>query len=153
MKRNMFSWVRDTISSSRKKPIPLLSSPSIQLMGISVKELISDSQLQAKGMQLVAQRVDTAASVSLMDLSVEAECFGSEIRTSDDEVPTVVGSIVVIRNKALKCRQLVCGRAQFTLTQLKKLSSLFRTDRFCRVIGPFSLASPYRCERHICILL
>ncbi|MGI6582665.1 MAG: uroporphyrinogen decarboxylase family protein [bacterium] len=144
MKRNMFSWVRDTISSSRKKPIPLLSSPSIQLMGISVKELISDSQLQAKGMQLVAQRVDTAASVSLMDLSVEAECFGSEIRTSDDEVPTVVGSIVVDKEqaKALQVPAISTGRAQIYLDAIEKAVKLIQ-DRpvFAGVIGPFSLAS------------
>lgn len=34
---------------------------------------------------MVADRVDSATSVSLMDLSVEAECFGSTIRYSDDE--------------------------------------------------------------------
>ena len=45
-------------------------------------------------MRLVAQRTDAAAAVSLMDLSVEAECFGSAIRVSDREVPTVVGRIV-----------------------------------------------------------
>lgn len=30
-------------------------------------------------MKLVADRLDAAASVSLMDLSVEAECFGAQI--------------------------------------------------------------------------
>ena len=44
--------------------------------------------------KLVADRVPSAAAVSLMDLSVEAECFGSQIRFSDDEVPTVVGALV-----------------------------------------------------------
>ena len=63
-------------------------------MGISVKELIADASAQARGMKLVAQRTDSAATVSLMDLSVEAECFGAEIRVSEDEVPTVVGSVV-----------------------------------------------------------
>lgn len=69
-------------------------------MGISVRELISSSDAQARGMQLVAQRTDAAASVSLMDLSVEAECFGSAIRVSDEEVPTVVGSIVSTEEEA-----------------------------------------------------
>lgn len=42
-------------------------------------------------MKLVAERTDSLAFVSLMDLSLEAECFGSTIRVSDDEVPTVIG--------------------------------------------------------------
>ena len=60
-------------------------------MGISVKDLIGDVGVQAKGMKLVAERTDSLAFVSLMDLSLEAECFGSTIRVSDDEVPTVIG--------------------------------------------------------------
>ena len=69
-------------------------------MGITVRDLISSSDHQAQGMKLVADRVPSAASVSLMDLSVEAECFGSTIRVSDDEVPTVIGSIVSDEDEA-----------------------------------------------------
>ena len=94
MKRNMKQWVADTIAAPVKQPLPVLSFPAVQLMGITVRDLISSSDHQAQGMKLVADRVPSAASVSLMDLSVEAECFGSTIRVSDDEVPTVIGSIV-----------------------------------------------------------
>lgn len=70
MNRNMKQWAADMIASPVKRPLPLLSFPCIQLMNISVKELVSSSELQAKGMKLVADRVPSAASVSLMDLSV-----------------------------------------------------------------------------------
>ena len=69
-------------------------------MGISVRELISDSEAQARGMALVAERTDAAAAVSLMDLSLEAECFGATIRVSDDEVPTVTGALVTDEDEA-----------------------------------------------------
>ena len=69
----MKQWLEELYRAPVKKPMPILSFPAVQLMGISVRELISDSDAQARGMQLVAQRVDSAASVSLMDLSVEAE--------------------------------------------------------------------------------
>ena len=94
MKREMRKWLEELRTAPVKKAMPILSFPAVQLLGISVKELISDSDRQAKGMQLVAQRTDAAAAVSLMDLSVEAECFGSTIRVSDEEVPTVTGRIV-----------------------------------------------------------
>ena len=71
--------------------MPILSFPAVQKLGITVAELISNKDRQAEGMKYVADHTDSAASVSMMDLSVEAECFGAEIRVSDDEVPTVVG--------------------------------------------------------------
>lgn len=100
MKRNMKQWLNELYESEVKKPLPILSFPAVQLMGITVKELISDSAKQAEGMKRVAERTDAAASVSLMDLSVEAECFGASIRVSDDEVPTVVGTLVSDEDEA-----------------------------------------------------
>ena len=94
MKRNMKQWVQEVLDAPVKRAMPVLSFPAIQLMDITVRDLISSSDLQSKGMKMVADRVPAAAAVSLMDLSVEAECFGSQIRFSDDEVPTVVGALV-----------------------------------------------------------
>ena len=87
-KYNMSSWVDSLKGVHEKKPIPVLSFPCVSLLGITVRELISDSELQAKGMKAVADRTDAAASVSFMDLSVEAECFGAKVLFSETEVPT-----------------------------------------------------------------
>ena len=92
MKRDMKRWLEEWQAAPVKKAFPVLSFPAIQLMGINVKDLISDAGAQAKGMKLVAERTDSVASVSLMDLSVEAECFGAKIRVSEDEVPTGRGA-------------------------------------------------------------
>ena len=100
MKRDMKAWLEALRDAPVKKAMPVLSFPAVQLMGITVRELISSAEAQAEAMELVAKRTDAAASVSLMDLSVEAECFGSEIRFSDEEVPTVVGSIVTTEEEA-----------------------------------------------------
>lgn len=143
MKRNMRQWVADNIASPKKKPVPVLSFPSIQLMGITVRRLISSSESQARGMKLIADRVDAGASVSLMDLSVEAECFGSEIRVSDNEVPTVVGSIVgdMDEAKALAIPAVGAGRTGIYVDAIRRAAEEI-TDRpvFAGVIGPFSLA-------------
>ena len=64
MKRNMKQWVADNIHTGIKKPLPILSFPSVQLMGISVRELINDSSLQAEGMKRIADRVDSAAAAN-----------------------------------------------------------------------------------------
>ena len=143
VKRNMRQWIDNLRDAPTKKALPILSFPAIQLMGISVKDLISSSDTQARGMQLVAERTDAAASVSLMDLSVEAECFGSTIRYFDDEVPTVVGSIVSTEEeaRALPVPPVGAGRTGIYIEAIEKAASWI-TDRpvFAGVIGPFSLA-------------
>ena len=94
MKYNMKNWLSEVMTAKEKKAFPVLSFPCVSLLGITVKELISNSNLQAKGMKLVADNTDSQASVSFMDLSVEAECFGATISVSDGEVPTVRGRII-----------------------------------------------------------
>ena len=150
MKRNMYAWIEDQKAATAKKALPVLSFPSVQLLGITVRELINDSDLQAKGMKAVADRVPTAAAVSLMDLSLEAECFGSKIRVSDEEVPTVVGSLIdaeldederLEQAKALAVPAVGAGRTQIYIDAIEKAVGLI-TDRpvLAGVIGPFSLA-------------
>lgn len=143
MKCNMKQWVADMINSPVKKGMPILSFPAIQKMGITVKDLISSSELQARGMQIIAENTDAAASVSLMDLSVEAECFGSVIRVSDEEVPTVIGSVVNSEEDAdaLEIPEIGAGRTSIYIEAIEKAAGLI-TDRpiLAGAIGPFSLA-------------
>ncbi len=144
MTRNMKQWAQELMAAPVKKPLPLLSFPCVQLMDITVQQLISDSALQAKGMKLVADRVKAAASVSLMDLSVEAEAFGSNIHISEDEVPTVVGAIVSDEDEAsaLEIPKVGAGRTGLCVEALRQ-AALEITDRpvLAGVIGPYSLAS------------
>lgn len=143
MKRNMKQWVADMMASPVKKAMPVLSFPAIQLMNVTVKELISSSDLQAEGMAKVAARTNAAAAVSLMDLSLEAECFGSKIRFSDEEVPTVIGSIVSseAEAEALAVPEIGAGRTGIYIEAIEKAVQLI-TDRpiLAGAIGPFSLA-------------
>lgn len=143
MKQNMAQWLDGLKAAQVKKAMPVLSFPAIQLMGISVRELISNSALQAEGMYRIAARTDSLASVSLMDLSLEAEAFGSTIRVSDDEVPTVVGRIIESEEDAdnLAVPQIGAGRTGIYLDAIRKALEKI-TDRpvFAGTIGSFSLA-------------
>ena len=143
MHYNMKDWVKATIANPAKKPLPLLSFPCVSLMNVSVKELISSSDLQAQGMHAVTQRVDSAASVSLMDLSVEAECFGAHTHFSDDEVPTVLGALITDEEEAnaLEIPKVGAARSGLYIEAIEKAAKLI-TDRpiLAGIIGPFSLA-------------
>lgn len=140
---NMKNWIEDVKNSPVKKPMPILSFPSVKLLDISVKELINDSELQSEGMSLIAKRVDAAAAVSMMDLSVEAEAFGSTIKFYDNEVPSVIGEIIKDEKdaKALKIPKVGDGRTGIYIDAIGKAVKKI-TDRpvFAGVIGPFSLA-------------
>lgn len=151
MKRNMNQWTQEMLSAKVKKAMPVLSFPSIQLLGITVQDLISDSELQARGMKAVADRTPRAGgAVSLMDLSLEAECFGAPIRVSDDEVPTVIGPVLsmdqdederLAQAEAMEVPEIGAGRTQIYIDAMEKAVALIE-DRpvFAGVIGPFSLA-------------
>ncbi|MBR4079515.1 MAG: uroporphyrinogen decarboxylase family protein [Christensenellaceae bacterium] len=143
MKRNMKEWVAEVIAAQVKKPMPLLSFPCISLMDITVSELIADSEAQARGLKAVADRVSAGAAVSLMDLSVEAECFGSEIRLSGDEVPTVVGAVITDMDEAqaMEVPEVGSCRTGIYIDAIAKAAQMI-TDRpvFAGVIGPYSLA-------------
>ena len=91
---DMKQWIQDQINAPVKKAMPVLTFPAAEMMGITTKELIYSSELQADAMKYIHDHTDMAAVLAFMDLSVEAEAFGSDIRYSDNEVPTVVGSII-----------------------------------------------------------
>lgn len=144
MKRDMMKWVDEILAAEQKKGFLILSFPAIQKMGITVKELISSSDLQAEAMKIVAESTpDASAAVSMMDLSLEAEAFGAEVRFFDDEVPTVTGSIVNSEEEAdaLEVPEIGAGRTQIYIDAIEKAVDLIQ-DRpvFAGVIGPFSLA-------------
>jgi len=143
MNRNMKKWLSDLVCSKTKKALPILSFPCVSLLDITVSELIKDSARQAEGMKLIAEHTNSAASVSLMDLSVEAECFGAEVRFSDSEVPTVTGRLVndMDEAEALEVPAVGSARSGIYIDAIGRACELI-TDRpvFAGMIGPFSLA-------------
>lgn len=132
------------ILENKSKTIPILSFPSVQLLGISVKELISDAQMQVKGMQAILQRCHVGASLNMMDLSVEAEAFGAAIRTSDDEVPVVVQGIITDIEQAadIVVPSLEKGRCSLYIDAVRSAKQVIcDVPVLCGCIGPYSLAS------------
>ncbi|MBQ3079226.1 MAG: uroporphyrinogen decarboxylase family protein [Clostridia bacterium] len=140
---HMNQWVQSLIGRTPRRGMPVLSFPSISLMNITVRELIESPDKQAEGMKRIADLTDSLASVSMMDLSVEAEAFGSAVHISDDEVPTVTGAIISSEEEAasLAVPAIGAGRTGRYIKAIQKAKSLI-TDRpvFAGVIGPFSLA-------------
>jgi len=138
---NMKRWLQD--APSLHKAMPILSYPGVQLIGESVNDLVHNGALQVKCMRAVAERWDTLAAVSLMDLSVEAEAFGSPVRFSSGEVPTVTAAIIGEGDdpEALAVPKVGVGRTREYIAAIAGAAKCI-TDRpvFAGSIGPFSLA-------------
>ncbi len=129
--------------NNKGKTVPILSFPSTQLLGISVKELISSAEMQAKGMKVICDRGNMGASLNMMDLSVEAEAFGAKIRFSDNEIPNVEKGIIDDINDAenIVVPSVGAGRtAVFIEGVIKAKEEIIDIPVFCGVIGPYSLA-------------
>ena len=145
MKFNMKEWVESTISSDKKQAIPVLSFPAVQLLGINVRELISDSEAQANGMIAIAKRYPSGACVSMMDLSVEAECFGADIEVLDDEIPRIVSTVVSSMEDAenLPVPAVGTARSGRYIEAVRKVAEQVN-DRpvFAGTIGPFKYNEP-----------
>lgn len=139
----MDEWLKQIRIKKNKRAMPVLTFPAIQLLNTSVEKLISDSNLQSEALKLINQRCHPLAIMGFMDLSVEAEAFGANIRFSEDEVPTVVGSIVRSEEDAinLKVPKVGAKRTQIYLDAMKKAKQEIKDcPVFAGCIGPFSLA-------------
>lgn len=143
MKIDMRKWIQDCINAPVKKAMPILSFPGIQLTGHTVDEMVKSGHLQAVCMEAIARKFDTAAAFSLMDLSVEAEAFGSPIHYSGDEVPTVTAALIHDEEEAeaLQVPDVGAGRTGECVSGIREVSALI-TDRpvLAGIIGPYSLA-------------
>ena len=143
MNRDMKQWVGEVIAAPKKRPLPILSFPAASLLGVSVKELCTDSSLMVKVMELVVEKTDAPAVISLMDLSVEAEAFGAEILFEETEIPTVVGALITDEEEAdaLAVPPVGAARTGLYLDAVEQAAKSI-TDRpvLAGAIGPYSLA-------------
>ena len=140
---NIRNLLWDAAKVGSKKAMPILSFPAAQKMGVSVETLVKSSELQSQAMQIVARDTATIAAVSLMDLSVEAEAFGAQMRFTKDEVPAITGQLVSDEDEAndLAVPELSAGRAMLCVEAVRAAKQTI-TDKpvIAGMIGPYSLA-------------
>lgn len=133
----------EKILQHKNRTIPILSFPSTQLLGISVRELLASSEMQVKGMQAIAQKCPMGASLNMMDLSVEAEAFGAKIRYYDDDIATVEKGIIDAIDEAASVivPKVGAGRTSVCIEGIRKAKAAMpELPVFAGVIGPYSLA-------------
>ncbi|MBE5809599.1 MAG: methyltransferase [Clostridiales bacterium] len=140
---NIRSLLWDAAKVGSKRALPILSFPAAQKLGVCVETLVKSAELQAQAMEIIARDTATIAAVSLMDLSVEAEAFGAEVRFAEDEVPAIIGQMISDEDDAnkLPVPELAAGRASLCVEAVRTAKQRI-TDKpvLAGMIGPYSLA-------------
>jgi len=143
MKYNMKKWVLDLSTSAKRRAMPIMTYPGLEIANKTVKDITTNGKAQFECIEAVAKKYPSVASVMVMDLSVEAEAFGSNVIFSDNEVPTVSGRIIHDMESAEALKIPEVGKARTSEYILAaKLAAKNIQDRpvFGGMIGPFSLS-------------
>ena len=131
-------------SSAARIPVPISTYPGLPLTGARVVDVLSNPQAQVDTQFALHRRFDTPVLLSAMDLSAEAEAFGSEVRFSDDEIPSVAKPIVESEDDVRRLAIPTPGdkRTAVHLTSVRMMRHA-EPDGIVLggMIGPFSLTS------------
>lgn len=131
-------------ASAQPLRMPIAVYPGAELTKATIQDLVTDAEAQFLAIAALHKRYQTPVVMSAMDLSVEAEAFGATIRSSETEIPTVMGRLITETDGLSKLR-IPCpgeGRTAVYLETVRRLCQL--PDKpmvLAGCIGPFSLAS------------
>ncbi len=135
--------IKNIIKEKRRKAIPIMTNPGIELIGEIVKNAVTDGIIHYKAIKAVSDRYGSAACTVIMDLTVEAEAFGAEIVFPEDEVPSVIGRLLTdaAAVEELEVPELTRGRIpQYILANRLAAENITDKPVLSGCIGPFSLA-------------
>ena len=131
------------LQKKKRLAIPIMTHPGIELCGSTVLKAVTDGQVHADAICALNDRFPSDAVTAIMDLTVEAEAFGAEIRFSENEIPNVIGRLVENAEgvAALETPSLDKGRVREYLKANRIVASRVKDKKiYGGCIGPFSLA-------------
>lgn len=131
------SLLASAIHARRRLAIPLLAAPGMHLLGLPVDKVHRSGELQFECIRALAELTGAEVLVTFMDLSVEAEAFGCDIRFSDTGNPEVIGTIPPER---LSAPGVGTARTGEVLLCSKLCAEHLPQPVLPGLIGPFSLA-------------
>jgi uroporphyrinogen decarboxylase len=139
----MSDWKDQLILKKERTAMPIMTHPGIDLIGKRVIDAVTDGRIQFEAIRAIADRYQAMGATMIMDLTVEAEAFGSDINFSDNEVPSVSKRLVSDSNSVvnLKLPGLRAGRIpEYIRASKLAAENIHNKPVFGGCIGPFSLA-------------
>ena len=142
MEINMKNWIASVIGCPERIAVPIMTHTGIELLGHQVIDAVTDGRLHYQAIRILAEKYPSAASSVIMDLTVEAEAFGSQIHFSDHEVPSVLGRLVSSREEIeqLQVPSLEAARVPEYIKANRLVATEATRPVLSGCIGPYSLA-------------
>ena len=145
MKINMKEWAEEIIAAPDVRNLPVLYFPMLKHIGMAVPDSVNDPVNIAKVMKSVIDEYpDTIAAITGMDLTVDAEAFGTGVNFSEKQAPNTVGHILENANdiEHLDVPDINSGRvAVFSNACTEAAKNIQDRPVFGGMLGPFSLAA------------
>ncbi len=144
-KINMQEWAEEIIAAPDRRNLPVLYFPVLKNIGMPVPDSVKDPVNVAKGMrEVIDEYPDTIAAVTGMDLTVDSEAFGVEVKFSKRQAPNTKNHIVQTAEdiEKLVVPDVHSGRVDIFLDAIGEAEKLI-DDRplMGGLFGPFSLAA------------
>ena len=140
MKMDMTGWKNSIFANPEKIAVPVMTYPGLQLIGKSVIDMVTIGEVQYNCVKALSEKYPAVGAITLiMDLSVEAEAFGSPVNFSENEIPTVskrlIDSFEQVVN--LKIPAIGDGRTKIHLNAARLAAENITTRPvFGGIIGP-----------------
>lgn len=139
----MQDWVSRILDQKERVALPIMTYLGLDFTKKSIHDLVTNGDEHFNCIKALADYYPSAAAVSVMDLSIEAEAFGADIIFSKDDVPTIKGRLIKDNAEIidLAIPKLDIRRIPEYL-KASSLASSHITNKpvFSGMIGPFSLA-------------
>jgi uroporphyrinogen decarboxylase len=139
---NVDKWISDIINAHERFNVPIMTHPGIEMIGATVKEVVQSGEKHAQAIYELSKKYPSNAATVIMDLTVEAEAFGSSIEFPENDMPHILGSLVDASSvEALQIPSMSAGRIpEYILANKRAVEMISDKPVFAGVIGPFSLA-------------
>lgn len=134
--------------------IPLMGAPGAQLSGTSLKENLTDPQVQAKSLIMLYERFKPDGIFTFMDLTVEAEMLGSELKFPENLYPSIKEQLIKDIKDLTFLEERVSdyfgGRMDVFTETVRLLSQKLSPMIGAYTISPFTLAGELMGVEELC---
>src|SRR6056297_381577 len=130
--------------NERRMIVPLLGAPGAKLTSTTLKQNLSDAEIQFQSLYKLYERFKPDAMLPFMDLTVEADTLGLEINFPEDDNPAVKSHSVKDFESLEEIKKSWNGvesRMQVFVDVVAKMSKELPSEvaKLAYVIGPFTL--------------
>jgi uroporphyrinogen decarboxylase len=131
--------------SHKKMVVPLVGAPGVKLTGTTLKQNLTDADIQAASIIKLYDRFKPDAMLPFMDLTVEAEALGLQIHFPENDNPSVREHPVKEQadfENIINNWNGLAGRMPLFIDVVKKMSQILPSSvkKYAYVIGPITLA-------------